>query len=93
MPKNRVKLLLNMLIVAGHAIPRGGTLTLDPVGSGDALLAYAALSLFATESSVIASVLGSLAAAVECEHEGNIPVRPKDVIEKLDRFERFVKYE
>jgi sugar/nucleoside kinase (ribokinase family) len=65
----------------------------DPVGSGDALLAYAALSLFATDSSVIASVLGSLAAAVECEHEGNIPVRPKDVIEKLDRFERFVKYE
>jgi rfaE bifunctional protein kinase chain/domain/rfaE bifunctional protein nucleotidyltransferase chain/domain len=65
----------------------------DPVGSGDALLAYAALSLFATKSSVIASVLGSLAAAVECEHEGNIPVRPKDVIEKLDRFERFVKYE
>ena len=65
----------------------------DPVGSGDALLAYAALSLFATESSVIASVLGSLAAAVECEHEGNIPVRPKDVIEKLDRFERFVRYE
>jgi histidine phosphotransferase ChpT len=35
LPKNRVKLLLNMLIVAGHAIPRGGTLTLDPVGSGE----------------------------------------------------------
>ena len=30
-------------------------------------------------NSVIASVLGSLAAAVECEHEGNVPVRPKDV--------------
>src|ERR1051326_1850435 len=35
LPKNRVKLLLNMLVVAGHAIPRGGTLTLDPVGSGE----------------------------------------------------------
>jgi len=35
MPKNRVKLLLNMLVVAGHAIPRGGTLTFDPVGSGE----------------------------------------------------------
>jgi rfaE bifunctional protein kinase chain/domain len=65
----------------------------DAVGSGDALLAYAALSLFATGSSVIASVLGSLAAAVECEHVGNVPVRPKDVIDKLDRFERFVKYQ
>lgn len=65
----------------------------DAVGSGDALLAYAALSLFATQNSVTASVLGSMAAAVECEHEGNIPVRPKDVIDKLDRFERFVKYQ
>jgi histidine phosphotransferase ChpT len=35
LPKNRVKLLLNMLVVAGQAIPRGGTLTLDPVGTGE----------------------------------------------------------
>lgn len=33
--KNRVKLLLNMLVIAGQAIPRGGTLTVDPVGSGE----------------------------------------------------------
>jgi histidine phosphotransferase ChpT len=37
LPKNRVKLLLNMLIVAGHAIPRGGNLTVDPVGEGAAM--------------------------------------------------------
>ena len=35
LPKNRVKLLLNMLVVAGQSIPRGGTLTLDPVGTGE----------------------------------------------------------
>ncbi len=35
--KNRVKLLLNMLLIAGQAIPRGGTLTVDPVGSGDSM--------------------------------------------------------
>jgi len=35
LPKNRVKLLLNMLVVAGGTIPRGGKLTLDPVGSGE----------------------------------------------------------
>jgi rfaE bifunctional protein kinase chain/domain/rfaE bifunctional protein nucleotidyltransferase chain/domain len=64
----------------------------DAVGSGDALLAYAALSLFAARNSVIASVLGSLAAAVECEHEGNVPVTPRDVIRTLDHFERFVNY-
>ena len=32
-PKNQVKLLLNMLLVAAGAIPRGGTLTVDPVES------------------------------------------------------------
>ena len=37
LPKNRVKLLLNMLVVAGQAIPRGGTLTLDPVGAGESV--------------------------------------------------------
>jgi len=37
LPKNRVKLLLNMLVVAGHAIPRGGVLTVDPVGTGESM--------------------------------------------------------
>jgi histidine phosphotransferase ChpT len=37
LPKNRVKLLLNMLVVGTLAIPRGGTLTLDPVGSGESI--------------------------------------------------------
>src|SRR5271156_4363547 len=32
--KNRAKLLLNMLMVASGAIPRGGTLTVDPAGMG-----------------------------------------------------------
>jgi histidine phosphotransferase ChpT len=36
LPKNRVKLLLNMLIVAAGAIPRGGSLTIDPLGTGEA---------------------------------------------------------
>jgi histidine phosphotransferase ChpT len=35
LPKNRVKLLLNMLVVAGQTIPRGGTLTVDPIGEGE----------------------------------------------------------
>jgi histidine phosphotransferase ChpT len=33
--KNRVKLLLNMLVIAGQIIPRGGMLTVEAVGSGD----------------------------------------------------------
>jgi histidine phosphotransferase ChpT len=30
-PKNQVKLLLNMLLIAAAAIPRGGTLTIEPI--------------------------------------------------------------
>jgi histidine phosphotransferase ChpT len=35
LPKNRVKLVLNMLIVAAQTVPRGGSLTLDPIGEGE----------------------------------------------------------
>jgi histidine phosphotransferase ChpT len=35
--KNRVKLLLNLLLVAGQTIPRGGRLTVDPIGAGDSM--------------------------------------------------------
>jgi histidine phosphotransferase ChpT len=37
LPKNRVKLLLNMLVIAVGTIPRGGTLTVEPLGEGEAM--------------------------------------------------------
>jgi histidine phosphotransferase ChpT len=37
LPKNRVKLLLNMLIIATQTIPRGGTLTVDATGEGESM--------------------------------------------------------
>ena len=37
LPKNRVKLLLNMLVIAQQTIPRGGTLAIDPVGEGETM--------------------------------------------------------
>jgi histidine phosphotransferase ChpT len=37
LPKNRVKLLLNLLLLATGTIPRGGTMTIDPIGEGDTL--------------------------------------------------------
>jgi len=36
-PKNRVKLLLNMLLIAGQAIPRGGKITVDPIGTCESM--------------------------------------------------------
>src|SRR5262245_46215511 len=35
LPKNRVKLLLNLLVLAGQTIPRGGSLTVAPIGDGE----------------------------------------------------------
>src|SRR5437764_12070532 len=35
MPKNRVKLLMNMLMLAAAAIPRGGSLTADAIAGGE----------------------------------------------------------
>ena len=61
---------------------------IDAVGAGDALLAYATLSLLADESEVAASVLGSMAAALECECDGNVPVTADDLRAKLDAVER-----
>lgn len=69
---------------AGHVV--------DAVGAGDALLAYAALALKATGNDVIASILGSIAAGIECEHDGNVPVTPEAVLEKIAQVEKQVTY-
>src|SRR5438552_2549926 len=37
LPKNRVKLLLNMMIIAQQTIPRGGVLTVNPIGDGETM--------------------------------------------------------
>lgn len=64
----------------------------DPVGAGDALLAYATVALVATKSVVISSILGSLAAAVACEHEGNAPVTPEQIRDKIHAVEQLIEY-
>jgi rfaE bifunctional protein kinase chain/domain len=64
----------------------------DAVGAGDALLAYATLAKLATKSDAVATILGSLAAACECEVDGNIPVTPADVRRKLDAIEQRAHY-
>ena len=64
----------------------------DPVGAGDAMLAYATLAQIATKSEVVASILGSMASAVACEREGNVPVSPEDVLRKLEAAEKRTKH-
>ena len=37
LPKNRVKLLLNLLLIANSTIPRGGKIEVAPVGEGESM--------------------------------------------------------
>jgi sugar/nucleoside kinase (ribokinase family) len=60
----------------------------DPVGAGDALLAYATLSLLVDKSEVVASILGSLAAALECEYDGNVHILHEDVHTRLEEIKK-----
>jgi len=60
LPKNKVKLLLNMLVIAQQTIPRGGVLTVDAVGEGDAMgFRVAASGLNARMPQNIADLLSS----------------------------------
>lgn len=59
----------------------------DPIGAGDALLSYASLAVARTNNIVIASILG-VRAAVVCERQGNTPVSPQEVDEKISALER-----
>src|ERR1700720_299214 len=66
LPKNRVKLLLNMMVIAQQTIPRGGVLTIDPVGDGDRMgFRVAANGLNARTPQNIAELLSSSAAAAD----------------------------
>ncbi len=65
----------------------------DAVGAGDALMSYATLAHIVTGNEVIAAVLGAMAAAVECEHDGNIPVGQEDVLKKVTIAESRATYQ
>jgi histidine phosphotransferase ChpT len=60
LPKNRVKLLLNLLVIAQQTIPRGGVLTVDSLGEGEAMgFRITATGLNARVSQPVADLLAS----------------------------------
>jgi len=59
----------------------------DAVGAGDALLAYATLTQLATGNEFIASIIGTIAAGIECEFEGNVPITTDLVSRRLRELE------
>ncbi len=64
----------------------------DAVGAGDALLAYSSLGLKITNSLVFSSILGSLAAACECEIDGNIPISLHKIADKIEKIQSQINY-
>jgi rfaE bifunctional protein kinase chain/domain len=65
----------------------------DPVGAGDALLAYATLALVTGQGEVVASLLGNIAAGIACEHDGNWQITPDEIRKKIDVLENRSKYQ
>ena len=65
----------------------------DPVGAGDALLAYTSVLLRTSDNPVIAAVLGTIAAGIACERDGNTPVTPGQMREKLASIERRLSFQ
>ena len=65
---------------------------IDPVGSGDALLAYSTLSMLHSKNELVSSLLGLIAASIECEFDGNVPVTPELVLEKINFLEKISGY-
>lgn len=65
----------------------------DSVGAGDALLAYSSLALQKGHGAVIASILGGIAAGIECEYDGNIPVTSEKVLDHINHLEKVANYD
>ena len=65
----------------------------DPVGAGDALLAYASLAMIASKNEVVAAILGTIAAGVECEFNGNEPVTHDLILKKIASIEKQIAYQ
>ena len=74
------------------ALPSFTEKIVDTTGTGDALLSYSTLSLIQTKSLVVSSILGSIAAACECEKDGNISIKPEEIIRKINQIQSSISY-
>jgi len=61
---------------------------IDPVGAGDALLAYSSVVLRHTKSALASAIVGSIAASIACEKIGNTPVNIAEVLDRLKMLEK-----
>jgi rfaE bifunctional protein kinase chain/domain/rfaE bifunctional protein nucleotidyltransferase chain/domain len=64
----------------------------DPVGAGDALIAYATLSMVVSKNHAISSIISSIAASLACEKEGNIPIKISEMMNRINEIEKKINY-
>jgi bifunctional ADP-heptose synthase (sugar kinase/adenylyltransferase) len=61
---------------------------IDPVGSGDALLAYSTIVQLKTNNEVLSSIIGTIAAGLACQKEGNVTINPVEIIGYINKLEK-----
>jgi len=61
---------------------------IDPVGSGDALLAYSTIVHLKTNNEVLSSIIGTIAAGLACQKEGNGTITPAEIISYVNKLEK-----
>jgi rfaE bifunctional protein kinase chain/domain/rfaE bifunctional protein nucleotidyltransferase chain/domain len=61
---------------------------IDPVGSGDALLAYSTIVQLKTNNEVLSSIIGTIAAGLACQKEGNVTITPAEIISYVNKLEK-----
>ena len=61
---------------------------IDPVGSGDALLAYSTIVQLKTNNEVLSSIIGTIAAGLACQKEGNVTITPDEILNYIFRLEK-----
>ena len=64
----------------------------DPVGAGDALIAYATLSMVVSKNHAISSIISSIAASLACERERNVPIKIKEMLDRINEIEKKIDF-
>ena len=59
----------------------------DTLGAGDAMLAVTSLAFKCSNNILISGILGSIAAALVCEKEGNIPITVDEIEQKVKKIQ------
>ena len=52
------------------------------------MLAYSTLSFLNSKNILVAAIIGLIAASLECEHDGNVPIKPDNIKKRLQSIEK-----